>query len=105
MRKKRGKSINQFTVNNQTFSIRLTDHAELRLGQRKVDLFQVTGAILSLGQTRIISYQNSERDILIQDKLNGFAVVIAITGCIITIITIIDSSDAWCKQGTDVINI
>jgi len=105
MRKKRGISINQFTLNNQTFSIRLTDHAALRLSQRKVDLFQVTGAILSLGQTRIISYQNSDRDVLIQDKVNGFAVVIVITGCIITIITIIDSSDCWSKVGTDVVNI
>ena len=103
--KKRGKSINQFTLNNQTFSIRLTDHAELRLSQRNIDLFQVTGAILALGQTRIINYQNSDRDILIQDKVNGFAVVIAITGGTITIITIIDSCDCWSKNGTDVINI
>lgn len=105
MAHKKGKSVNQFTLNNQTFSIRLTDHAELRLGQRKIDLFQVTGAILSLGQNRIMSYQNSDRDILIQDKVNNFAVVIDIIGCIITIITIIDSSDCWSKVGTDVVNI
>jgi len=103
--KKRGKSINQFTLNNQTFSIRLTDHAELRLSQRKIDLFQVTGAILSLGQERILSYQNSDRDVLIQDKANNFAVVIAITCSTITIITVIDSCDCWSRQGTDVVNI
>ena len=102
---KKGKSINQFTINNKTFSIRLTDHASIRLSQRELDLYQITGAILSLGQEKILSYKNSNRDILIQDKLNKFAVVIAIECSTITIITVIDSADCWSKQGTDVINL
>jgi hypothetical protein len=103
--RKRGKSINQFTINGRNFSIRLTDHASIRISQRHLDIFQITGAILSLGQDRIISYQNSNRDILIQDKANKFAVVIAIECSTITIITVIDSADCWSKQGTDVINL
>ena len=102
---KKGHSINQFTINHKTFSIRLTDHAEIRLNQRHIDLFQVTGAILSLGEERILAYKNSNRDILLQDKANNFAVVLTIECSTITIITIIDSADCWAKLGTDVVNL
>ena len=105
MARKKGHSVNQFTINRKTFSIRLTDHAEIRLFQRKIDLFRVTGAILALGEERILAYKNSNRDVLIQDKANNFAVVITIDYNTITIITIIDSADCWAKNGTDVINL
>lgn len=103
--RKRGRSINQFTINSRTFSIRLTDHAEIRLSQRELDLYQITGAILSLGKERILFYKNSNKDILIQDKQNNFAIVISIKNSTITIITVIDSADCWSKRGTDVINL
>jgi len=105
MKHKRGHSINQFTLNKRTFSIRLTDHAEIRLNQRHIDLFRVTGAILSLGEERILNYKNSNRDILLQDKANNFAVVFSIDFNTITIITVIDSVDCWSKEGTDVVNL
>jgi hypothetical protein len=45
-KRKKGRSVNTFTINGQSFSIRLTDHAELRLKQRNVDLFMAVGSIL-----------------------------------------------------------
>jgi len=38
-RRKPGKVINSFTLNNKTYSIRLTNHAEQRLTERNIDLF------------------------------------------------------------------
>ncbi|MCE5220112.1 MAG: DUF4258 domain-containing protein [Clostridium sp.] len=99
-RRKHGKMINTFTLNNKTYSIRLTNHAEQRLNQRNIDLFQVTGSILSLGQKTITDYSGSNRDIFIMDKEHNFSVVCNITINTITIVTVIDNSDCWVKDGT-----
>lgn len=102
---KRGKSVNQFTINNQQFSIRLTDHASERLAERHIDIYQAIGAILSLGEERILAYKNTKRDILLQDIKAGFAIVFAIECNTIMIITLINSIDCWSKNGTDVVNL
>lgn len=103
--KKRGKSVNQFIINGQQFSIRLTDHASERLTERNIDLFQAIGAILGLGEQRILAYQNTKRDILLQDIKNGFAIVFAIECNTIMIITLIDSIDCFALKGTDIVNL
>lgn len=97
--------INTFTIANKTYSIRLTDHAEKRLKQRNIDMFNCMSAILALGEERIIKYSGSNRDILISDKQNNFAIVICIEGYQIRIVTVIDHSDAFAKSGTTVINL
>jgi hypothetical protein len=99
-RRKPGKMINNFTLNGKTYSIRLTNHAEQRLQQRNIDLYQVTGSILSLGQKTITAYAGSNRDIFILDKEHNFSIVCNISACTITIITVIDSIDCWIKNGT-----
>jgi len=99
-KRKAGTSINTFTINNKTYSIRLTTHAEQRLTERNIDLFQVTGSILSLGQKTITDYSGSNRDIFIIDKEHNFSVVCNITNRTITIVTCIDNADCWCKKGT-----
>lgn len=99
-RRKPGKVINQFTLNGKTYSIRLTAHAQQRLQQRNLDLYQITGSILSLGQKTITEYSGSNRDIFIMDKEHNFSIVCNISVCTITIITVIDSIDCWIKNGT-----
>jgi hypothetical protein len=99
-RRKPGKMINNFTLNGKTYSIRLTNHAEQRLQQRNIDLFQVTGSILSLGQKTITDYSGSNRDIFIIDKEHNFSIVCNITHRTITIVTVIDNADCWVKSGT-----
>lgn len=103
--KKVGHSVNTFTINNQNFSIRLTDHAELRLKQRNIDLFQAIGSILSLGEKRITEYQNANRDIFIMDKEHNFSIVIAIESNTIYIVTVIDKADCFIKSGTIAVNL
>ena len=99
-RRRPGKVVNSFTLNNKTYSIRLTNHAEQRLQERQIDLYQVTGSILSLGQKTIIEYSGSNKDIFIMDKQNNFSIVCNITHRTITIVTVIDNSDCWVKNGT-----
>jgi hypothetical protein len=99
-RRKNGKVINQFTLNDKTYSIRLTAHAKQRLFDRKLDIYQVTGSILSLGQQTITAYSGSNKDIFIMDKENNFSVVCNITHRTITIVTVIDNADCWVKSGT-----
>jgi len=103
--RKVGKSVNSFNINGQTFSIRLSDHAELRLKQRGIDLFQAVGVILSPGQERILNYRDSGRDIMIIDKEKGFSIVAAIEGNCIIIVTVIDKIDIYIKEGTTAVNL
>ena len=97
--------MNTFTINNKTYSIRLSDHAQLRLKQRNIDLFQVIGSILSLGENRITKYSGADRDIFIQDKEHNFSVVCNITSHTITIVTCIDNADCFIKDGTIAVNL
>jgi hypothetical protein len=99
-RRKSGRMINSFTIANKTYSIRLTSHAKQRLTDRNIDLFQVTGSILSLGQKTITAYSGSNRDIFIMDKEHNFSIVCNITHRTITIVTVIDTCDCWVKNGT-----
>lgn len=99
-RRKNGKMISTFTIANKTYSIRLTAHAKQRITDRNLDLYQVTGSILSLGQQNIEQYSGSNRDIFIMDKQNNFSIVCNITYRTITIVTVIDTTDCWVKNGT-----
>lgn len=99
-RRKNGKVISTFTIADKTYSIRLTAHAQQRLQQRNIDLYQVTGSILSLGQKNITEYSGSNRDIFIMDKQNNFSIVCNITHRTITIVTVINNADCWVKSGT-----
>ncbi len=102
---KPGRSVNQFTIKGKTYSIRLTKHAEKRLKQRNIDLYQAVGAILVLGEKRITAYAGSDRDVMILDNTNNFAVVINMKYRTIVIVTVIDKTDCWVKKGTEVINL
>lgn len=99
-RRKNGRMISSFTIGNKTYSIRLTNHAKQRLTDRNIDLYQVTGSILSLGQNTITTYSGSDKDIFIIDKANNFSIVCNITYRTITIVTVIDTCDCWIKNGT-----
>ena len=104
-RRKPGHMVNSFTLNGKTYSIRLTNHAQIRLQQRNIDLFQTIGSILSLGKKTITAYAGSNRDIFIMDKEHNFSIVCNISACTITIVTVIDSIDCWIRQGTIAINL
>jgi hypothetical protein len=103
--KYRSRNVNTFTINNRTYSIRFSEHADNRLNDRKLDLYQCIGAILSLGEKRILEYSNSGRDIFIMDNTNKFSIVCYIDKCTIYVITLLDKIDCYVKDGTDIINL
>ena len=97
--------MDSFTINNQTFNIILTNHATQRFHQRGLDKFQIIGSILALGEKTILHYQNSNKDLMVIDKINNFSIVASINGNDIVIITLIDKSDIFIKEGTTAINL
>lgn len=99
------RQVSIYKINDITFEVRISKHADDRLQQRKLDIFMVTGAIFSLGQKRINDYRDTGRDIFVMDKTNDLSVVCCIEGNIITIITVLDKADCYVKNGTDVINL
>lgn len=104
-KRKAGHQVTQFTIQNKTYSIRLTNHAEDRLKQRNIDIYQTIGSILSLGEKRIQYYSGSNRDIFIMDKENGFSIVCNIELRTITIVTVIDKIDCFVRAGTIAVNL
>jgi hypothetical protein len=103
--RKCGRMTNTFTINNYTYNVELSIHAESRLKERNIDLFQAVGVILALGEKRIKDYTNSKRDILIHAKENGISVVCSVESNTIVIRTVIDNADAYAKVGTSVVNL
>ena len=66
--------ISSFTIADKTYSIRLTNHAQQRLTDRQIDLYQVTGSY-SLGQKTITAYSAAIENIFIMDKAIIFSIV------------------------------
>lgn len=97
--------MDSFTINNQTFNIILTNHAVKRLQERNIDKFQAIGAIMAIGQNKILEYKDTNKDIMVIDKQNNFSIVATIEGQDIVIITLIDKSDIYVKEGTTAINL
>jgi len=102
---KKDKQIAKLKIKNQDYSIRATEHSLLRMKQRKVDEFVVSGTVLSLGHQRLLSNQESGKDIAIIDKVKGIAVIATFKRNTIKIITVIDKEDIWVKDGTTIENI
>jgi hypothetical protein len=102
---KGSRQLNTFTINNVTYCIKISEHAELRLSQRKLDLFKIVGAILSLGENKIKNYSNTNKDIFIMDNTNNFSVVCYIKNYTIMIVTVLNKADCYVREGTDVINL
>ena len=82
--------VDTFTINGQKFNIQLTNHAGRRLKDRNIDSFQAISAILSLGEKKLLSYINTNKDIVVIDKEHNFSIVFSISDNIIYIITVIE---------------
>ena len=58
-----------------------------------------------LGESKIMGYTGSNKDVFIQNKEEGFSIVCYFTSCIIMVVSVIDKADCYIKQGTDVVNL
>ncbi|MFW6312100.1 MAG: hypothetical protein ACOC1K_07690 [Nanoarchaeota archaeon] len=99
------KALTTLKIGNDMYSIRTTDHSELRLKQRNIDEYIVISNILSLGKERIQELQNQDKDIMVIDENNNVSICFCFNGNKITIITVIDKSDIFVKRNTIVENL
>lgn len=104
-KKKNSKSLALLKINGETFSIRATVHALVRMKQRKVNDYVVAGTILSLGKRRLLEYRKAERDLAIINEEQKVAVIVAFKNHRIMIETVIDKSDIYVKEGTSIYRI
>jgi hypothetical protein len=97
---KKDKMIAQITINKQTYSIRATEHSLQRMTERKIDEYVVSGNVLALGATRLLKLQEAQEEAIIIDKKTNTSIVIAFLRNTIKIITVIDKSNVFVKDGT-----
>jgi len=102
---KKDKQIAKLKIEKQCYSIRATAHAIIRMRQRNIDEYVVSGTVISLGEKRLLAYQNNGRDVAIIDKIKRVAVIATFKKNTIKIITVIDKEDIYVKDGTTIENI
>ena len=102
---RKDKQIAKLRIENQDYSIRATSHSLIRMEQRGIDEYVVSGNVLSLGQAKLLEYKENGRDIAIIDKVKKVAVIATFKKNTIIIITVIDKKDIWVKDGTTIENI
>ena len=100
-----GKGLVAIRINGDTYSIRATGHALLRMKQREVDAYFVSGTILSLGKDKLLEYQRRGVDVVIIDKTRRVSIVFGFRKNKINIITVIDKGDVWVRNENEIVRI
>ena len=96
------KSILTFTLEGNTHSVRLSDHALKRMQQRNIHQNVVLSEIVALPVQELKQYKEQNIDIAIIDDNKDIAVIVSFDHNKIEIITVIDKSDIWVKSGTQI---
>ena len=99
---RKSKAIATFTVKKETHSVRATAHALQRMEEREVSPETVLSGILALQMDRVNEYKESEEDVAIIDKRNNCTIIISFQKNTIQIVTVINNSDVWVKDGTQI---
>lgn len=98
-------TIFDFDLDGEKWEIKMTSHAYLRMKKRfnNLDEFEVSGDIVGLGKKRLRKHIKREDDIAIIDKDKGLSIIVSFDESHkkwIKIITLIDKSDIYVKEGT-----
>lgn len=99
---KKSKAIATFTIDQQTHSVRATGHALQRMEERKVSAETALSAILALQMDKVNRYKETQEDVAIIDKQNDCTIIVSFNSNKIEIITVIDNSNVWLKDGTKI---
>lgn len=96
-----------FTIEGVPFCIFVSNHANLRMKQRKVQKYAAFGSIVALGEELLDMKHGEEFCVIDQDV--GISVVCALycrsLEVYIEIITVLDNSRFYAKKGTKVYKI
>lgn len=102
---KKDKLLAQMTIEGMAYSIRATRHALERMAQRNVDEYVVTGNVLALGKDRLLKLQELQEDVIIIDEVKKVSIVMTFVRNTIKIITVIDKSNVFVKNNTEIVNL
>ena len=100
--KVKNQSIFQFQVEQETYSVRVTEHSAERANQRGIDRDVIISAIFALKLERLQTAKENNKDLAVIDENNNVAIILGMNKNTINIITVIDKSDIWVKEGTEV---
>lgn len=102
---KKQKCLLSLNIRNKTYSIRATAHSMIRMKQRNIDEYMVTGNIMTLGKKRIIELQKDQDDFIIVDEENEVSIVISFKKNTMKILTVIDASKVFTKKNIKIIKL
>lgn len=97
--------ISEIKIEDKGFEIRASEHSYLRMIERNVDMYVITGEIISLGKRIFGIKTNGYDEGIIIDKTRNIAVVFGVEGNVVKIITVINRSNVFVKTGTRIFNI
>ena len=98
----KGKFLSTIKINNNTWSLRATDHALERMSQRNVDAYAATSSVIALGEEVLTELRNTNDEAMILDEDAGFALVVGFKANTAWVITVINKARCYAKTGTRV---
>ena len=103
--KQKKKCIATIQIGRNTYSIRVSDHAQKRMEERNIFSYVIAGNILSLGKTRLLQLQKAREDFIIIDDITNTSIVAGFKNNRIFIITVIDKCNIFVKSETQIVNL
>lgn len=105
MKQKKDICIATIDIGSDTYSIRVSIHAQKRMQERNISSYVIAGNILALGKDRLIELQKMREDFIIIDDITKTSIVASFKGNRIFIITVINKCNVFIKSETQVINL
>lgn len=99
------KCLAEIKIESNTYSVRATEHALKRMKQRSIDEYVVVGNVLALGKERLLQLQERDEEAIIIDEQKEVSIVIAFEQNKIIVITVIDKSNVFVKNNTEIVRL
>lgn len=100
----KNKRLASVRIEGKDYSIRATAHSMDRMRTRRVDEITVVGNILAIGKDNIKSLLHDD-DYMLIDTQNNVSIVFTREKNTLLVVTVIDKSNVFVKQGTKVIKL
>lgn len=97
----------EFTIEGIEVTVLPSKHANYRLDERNITGYQVSGALMAMGE-EILDMKNGTEFIIIDEELDAayvFAIHVDGLDISIDVITVVNSKDIWNKRGTQVLKL
>lgn len=92
-------------IDGKYHEIIASHHAMERMSERNVDKYVVAGNVIALGKERIAELQQNNDEAIVIDEVANVSVVVGFSKNNITIITVINKSNVFVKNNTQIYNV